>query len=297
MKNELAVTEQYLQKNVSVIQKQFNLNQTDLQFFLIQCQRTGLDPITKQIYAIPASGGKINIMASIDGLRLIAERSGLYKGQTKAEWCDDDGKWTDVWLKSTYPKAARVGVKKTGFDDPLFATAMFIEYAGASPGFMWKKMPALMISKVAEALALRKAFPNEMSGVYASEEIQHENQETPKARDVGPKLNTHVPWQGILETTVDDIPENQITSELSPEVQALAKMKIDHSEHELTIGLSKGKLLKDLGPDAVFEFVNKMWLNSKVTDSNIEEIRILEQYLIDVGYKHPSFKRDADDNN
>lgn len=296
MKQELLVTEQYLQKNVSLIQKQFNLNQTDLQFFLIQCQRTGLDPITKQIYAIPASGGKINIMASIDGLRLIAERSGLYKGQTKAEWCDDDGKWTDVWLKSTYPKAARVGVKKTGFDEPLFATAMFIEYAGPSPGFMWKKMPALMISKVAEALALRKAFPNEMSGVYGKEEIPHETEE-PKARDVGPKPSSHIPWQGVLTNTdVDDILENSITADLSPEIQELAKMKIDYSEHELTIGLNKGKLLKDLGAEAVFQFTNKMWTNDKVNDGNIQEIRILEQYLIDVGYKRPSLARENDDN-
>lgn len=173
--SNLALTHnEYIEKNLELIQNQNKLNATDLQNFAIQCKRTGLDPITRQIYAIP-SGGKLNIMASIDGLRLIAERSGAYEGQTAPQWCGDDGVWKDVWLSKETPKACKIGVYKTKFREPLVAIALFDEYAGKQNGkltYMWAKMPALMIAKVAEALALRKAFPNEMSGIYSTEEME-----------------------------------------------------------------------------------------------------------------------------
>lgn len=98
-KNELVVKEKnhvdYIDKNLDLIQNQNKLSGDDLRNFAIQCKRTGLDPITRQIYAIP-NNGKLTIMASIDGLRLIAERSGAYEGQTRPEWCGEDGKWTDI---------------------------------------------------------------------------------------------------------------------------------------------------------------------------------------------------------
>ena len=69
----------YIDQNLDLIANQNKLSQDDLKNFAIQCKRTGLDPITRQIYAIP-NNGKLTIMASIDGLRLIAERSGNYEG-------------------------------------------------------------------------------------------------------------------------------------------------------------------------------------------------------------------------
>jgi len=172
--NELSHVD-YIDKNLELIANQNKLSNDDLKNFAIQCKRTGLDPITRQIYAIPNTG-KLNIMASIDGLRLIAERSGAYEGQTAPMWCGQDGVWKDVWLSKETPKACKLGVYKTKFREPLIAIALFEEYAGKDRAgkltFMWNKMPALMIAKVAEALALRKAFPNEMSGIYSTEEME-----------------------------------------------------------------------------------------------------------------------------
>ena len=90
-------------------------------------------------------------------------------------WCDESGRWVDVWLKPTPPAAAKVGVYRTGFREPCYGIALFSEYAAKtkSGGLtkFWATMPALMIAKVAEALALRKAFPQELSGLYTTEEM------------------------------------------------------------------------------------------------------------------------------
>jgi phage recombination protein Bet len=146
-----------------------NASNGDLAVFLHYAQRTGLDPFARQLYMIER-GGKYTIQSSIDGLRIVAQRSGEYAGQVGPYWCGEDGIWTDIWLEKTPPLAAKVGVLRKGFVEPLWAVAKFDGYNANSP--IWKKMPDLMIAKCAEALALRKAFPNDLSGIYTAEEME-----------------------------------------------------------------------------------------------------------------------------
>lgn len=141
-----------------------------IEAFLAACHRTQLDPIARQIYALEL-GGKYTIMVSIDGLRLVAQRTGKYRGATPTEWTGDGDAWRGVWLDAKAPAAARVGVIHADYAAPLVAVATFAEF-GKTSG-TWRQMPAHMLAKVAESLALRRAFPMELSGLYTPEEMDN----------------------------------------------------------------------------------------------------------------------------
>ena len=154
----------------------------ELRLFAYACQRTGLDPFSKQIYAIKR-GGKMTIQAGIDGLRSIAERTGQLDG-SETFWCGEDGQWQDVWLGSKPPAAAKTIIHRKGASHPFVGVARFTDY-NAGQG-LWNKMPAVMIAKCSEALALRKAFPADLSGVYSTDEMQ-------QAEDIEPVSVTPEP--------------------------------------------------------------------------------------------------------
>jgi phage recombination protein Bet len=154
-----------------------NSTKNELELYLYQCKRTGLDPLTRQIYCIK-NKDKFSIQSTIDGFRLVAERSGEYEGQTPAMWCGEDGEWKEVWLGKIHPSAAKVGIYRKGFKEPMYAVARWESYVQQSykdgvqkVNYTWLKMGDLMLSKCAEALALRKAFPQELSGLYTHEEM------------------------------------------------------------------------------------------------------------------------------
>lgn len=152
----------------------------ELALFLEVAKSTGLNPFQRQIYAIKRRSGredKMTIQTGIDGYRLIASRSGTHLGTTDPEFGP---------TKDGYPEWARVVVRRLvqGHVAEFPATARWSEYVQTKDEWangqrtgkktvsdMWAKMPHTMLGKCAEALALRKAFPAELSGVYTAEEM------------------------------------------------------------------------------------------------------------------------------
>jgi phage recombination protein Bet len=149
------------------------LDDAELALFADVCNHSKLDPFSRQIWAYKRP--KLTIHASIDGLRLIALRTGLYGGQLAAKWCGPDRQWVDVWLERDNPPAAAMkAVFRKDYDAPTVAVAVFDSYAQRKDGKLtgvWATGPEVMIAKCAEALALRQAFPAEMAGLYVEGEI------------------------------------------------------------------------------------------------------------------------------
>lgn len=183
-----------------------DVTQADLAIFLTQSKRTGLDPFSRQIYMIgrkqkTANGyeTKQTIQVGIDGLRAIAHRVAQQCHEvfsmSDTLWADNSGVWHDVWLSPEPPAAAKVSVKRGG--GVFSAVAIFKEYAPVYNGKlsgMWATKPALMIAKCAEALALRKAFPSDMSGIDTDDEMS-------RAEDVSAPTVVETSAQQQTETT------------------------------------------------------------------------------------------------
>lgn len=151
-------------------------NDAELHIFAEVCAKTGLDPFTRQICAFKTGTGEYAKMAfhvTIDGFRLIAARTGELNGMASPLYstAENPNQWIEVLPPSVLPYACKITVYRKGVEYPFSVTAKYSSYCNPkSP--VWQKMPEVMIAKCAEALALRKAFPNELSGLYSPEEME-----------------------------------------------------------------------------------------------------------------------------
>jgi phage recombination protein Bet len=146
---------------------------------LIMAGKTGLDPLARQIYMIgrydSRAGREIATpQTSIDGYRLIADRTERYSpGRETTYTYDEDGR---IVSATAYVKKLVAGTWHE-----VAATAFWDEYKQTNkqgnPTALWAKMPHVMLGKCAESLALRRAFPAELSGLYTAEEMAQASQD------------------------------------------------------------------------------------------------------------------------
>lgn len=218
--------EDFTREQVDLIKRTICVGATDdeLSLFVQQAQRMRLDPFSRQIFAVKrwnknAGREVMSTQVSIDGFRLTAERTGKYAGQLGPFWTNDGQEWVEVWLSRDPPKAAKVGVLRHDFKEPVWAVATWEEYKqegrnGLSP--MWAKMSALMLAKCAESLGLRRAFPNELSGVYSPEEMAQaavgEPEYTPPAPKEDARPKAGAPGAGTSPATNAGAPTTKETT-------------------------------------------------------------------------------------
>ena len=153
-----------------------------VRFFGRACAETRLSPFKRQLHLIKrrSNDGEdhYTIQTAIDGYRTIADRTGKYAGNddysfSKGEWSGNEAFMVAHEVKQPDTATATVWKIVHGKRCPFVATVRWTEYVPASEKmrFMWNKMPFLMLGKCAEALALRKAFPEETAGIYTEDEM------------------------------------------------------------------------------------------------------------------------------
>ena len=175
---------------VDVIRKLFStskdqLSDAEIAYVLSEAARTKLDPIRQLAVWRDKWTGKIVIHTKIDGLLAISERTGLYRGteETLLSWRIGkktvvrpigEGPPTGEASESVELIAATCGVYRQGFDHEVRVTRYWADCAPKEivQGSSWDRMPALMLEKVALAGALRRAFPQDLAGLYESAEVE-----------------------------------------------------------------------------------------------------------------------------
>lgn len=224
--NELAEYEMKMDVTVTVEQTELikrticqGATEQEMQLFFFDCKRRGVHPLDRLIHFTKRSG-KYTPITSIDFFRQRAHSSGAYAGEEPPAF---------ELLTSGAPDVCTYTVYRIvqGVRCPWTAKARWDEYyPGDSLGFMWKKMPFLMLAKCAEALALRKAFPAELQGLYVKEEMDQAGpvkvgtvpEEHAAADGLGSVRQASEPMR---TATAED--ESIVTNETDAEAEARAK--------------------------------------------------------------------------
>lgn len=145
----------------------------ELKLFLYDCARQGVHPLDKLIHFTKRGReGRYTPITSIDFMRIRAADSGECIGS-------DDATFAGTPMTASFEAHVTVYRLVQGQRAPFTATARWTEYK-PDQDFMWKRMPHLMLAKCAEALALRKAFPKQLHGLYVKEEME-QAENTPRA--------------------------------------------------------------------------------------------------------------------
>ncbi|CUN12191.1 phage recombination protein Bet [Turicibacter sanguinis] len=154
----------------------------ELKMFLGLCQYQKLNPFIKDAYLIKFSNKQpASIVVSKDvafkrafanpnydgmesGIVVLNKETGQLEQRKGTLYIKSReelvGAWATVWRKDI-PRPTEVVVN---FDE-------YVQLKDGKPNTNWSKRPAIMIHKVAESTALRKAFPDTHQGMYDESEV------------------------------------------------------------------------------------------------------------------------------
>jgi phage recombination protein Bet len=164
----------------------------ELKLFLYDCARQGVHPLDKLIHFTKRGReGRYTPITSIDFMRIRAADSGECIGS-------DDATFAGTPMTASFEAHVTVYRLVQGQRAPFTATARWTEYK-PDQDFMWKRMPHLMLAKCAEALALRKAFPKQLHGLYVKEEMEQAADRRPLTKSLKPS-----PGPAVTDAVIAD---------------------------------------------------------------------------------------------
>lgn len=190
--------------------------------FVHVCKKTGLDPAMRQIFPVKRWDNKLGketmtIQTGIDGYRLIAERTGRYAPGREPAYQYDNGKLVSAtaYVKKQTADGTWHEIASTAFYDEYVQTFTDKKTGVTKPTQFWKNMQHNQLAKCAEALALRKAFPGDLSGIYTQEEMaQADASDMATHHEVAPKIEDKI----VEKISVEEANELQsILAECDPE--------------------------------------------------------------------------------
>lgn len=224
-KKQQAVSETFSASHIDLIKDMYFKGSSNEEFlmFVHVCKKTGLDPAMRQIFPVKRWDNKtgketMTIQTGIDGYRLIAERTGRYApGREPSYQYDNSGKLISAtaYVKKQTADGTWHEIAATAFYDEYVQTFLDKKTGQKKPTQFWQNMQHNQLAKCAEALALRKAFPGDLSGIYTQEEMMQ--------ADVAEMSNSHEVVRKVEEKTVEKITEQEaidlqsILNECDPE--------------------------------------------------------------------------------
>lgn len=152
----------------------------ELQIFLATAKHLGLDPFAGQIQMLKFDErSPYAPYTTWEGTVALAERTGLLEGIRGPWWSEDGITWLEAWIDPAKPPAAaKVGVLRKGFREPVYAVCTYKSYVRTRydrqsskrvPMANWATMPDRMLAKCALKLALKTAFPKQLEGISEEE--------------------------------------------------------------------------------------------------------------------------------
>lgn len=252
-----------------------------------------LNPLTRQIHFIKRWDNQKrcevwSAQVAIDGLRAIAERTGLYDGQDEPEFEE-----TEKGIK-----LCKVRVYRKDWSRPAVGVAYWVEYAQTGKDgnltSMWARGKHFMLAKCAEALALRKAFPEDTSGLYTPEEMGNDA-EVSAAQPAAVLVEarpSEPPASGGRTTRASQVAERMkplpapapIIDVASGETEEAAKAR--QQAATLLFGARKGVAISSLSAEQLGEAVDwaRQMLEDKPNAKNSAQLlENLEQLELEIG--------------
>lgn len=256
--NDLMKTESYAVEKVRTLRNTIAPGLTDPEFelFVETCRSTGLNPITKEVWAIKTAG-RLQIMAGLNGFLKIANSHPQFDGMEVDIKTDDKGS----------PQSATAKVYRKDRKYPSSCTVLLNEFRQGTP--IWAKMPSVMLAKVAKSHAIREAFSLELAGLYTPEEMPAEYG-PPKA--VEAEIVEETPLKRLPEVETDEPKQAEAPAvkqakkevKLQKTIYNLAKVEMDKQE-------AAAKYLRERGAVEIREGVYESRMRLEKLTQAIEE--------------------------